>query len=502
MLNNSQRLAQGLIERHTGLKLPDPEEPLPIDFKTIDPIQWMQENFYVYDRAEPLRLYPCQIRPLQEAFRRDAQGNYIYNTVLWSWPKKSAKSTVVAAVVDFVCATRPRQSAKLIANDLQQADSRVGMYIRENLKANEARKGTYHINTSGYYIEYANRSRVEMVALDPRGEAGGNDDLLVYSELWGWKNKAQIHMWEEMTLSPNKYGNSQRWIDTYAGFSGDSPILEQLYNLGVKQGRRLWDDLEVYVNDEAKLLCVWVTEHLLPWQINESGLAYYAEQKKTLTTDGFKRMHLNQWVASLDAFVPPEWWEQCQGDIPDLKPFQPLVIALDAGVSSDCFGMVAVTRQRDPKTKRDMTYVRYARKWTPGANGKIDFGDPEAELIRLCTKYNVKMVMYDPFQLHDMMTRFRRRNIAACHEFSQGARREEADKHLYDMIREIEIIWSRRVAGMDDLTEHITNARQQTVASGNDSKLRLVKGSNPDNKIDLAVTLSMAAHEAKRLNLA
>lgn len=463
-----------------------------------DPIQWMQENFVVYDTGELLELYECQIRPLREALRKDEKGNFVYNTVVWSWPKKSAKSTCVAAVVDFKCATRKRTSAKLIANDLKQADSRVGAYIRENLRQNEARLPTVRIKPSGYAIDYLNRSRIEMIPIDPTGEAGGNDDVIVYSELWGWKSKAQIQMWEEMTLSPNKFRRSQRWIDTYAGMYGESPILENLYDLGVNKGRRLWPDHEVYVNDAARLLCVWVTKPMLPWQLDEDGQAYYVEQAHSLSPEAFNRMHRNQWVSSSSAFVPEPWWLGCKGVLPQLRVRQPLVLAVDAGVTSDCFAIVGVTREarKIEAEKHEFTQVRYAQTWKAGPNGKIDFADPEAELIRLCKTYNVSMVMYDPYQLHELMTRFRRRLIAPAHEFDQGQRRSEADKHLYDLIRDQHLEWDERVPNMDDLRSHVMNANRKD----DNEKLRLIKRTD-DGKIDLVVALSMAAHEAKRLNI-
>src|SRR3990167_4263768 len=121
LLRTRRAEAHASAEAGEGLTLPDP-------------IQWIEENFYLYDTAEPLTLQDCQVRPLRLAFERDASGRYRYTTVLWSWPKKCAKSTVIAAVVDYIAEHTPRASIKLVANDLKQADSRVGMYLRENIK--------------------------------------------------------------------------------------------------------------------------------------------------------------------------------------------------------------------------------------------------------------------------------------------------------------------------------------------------------------------------------
>src|SRR5258706_13959882 len=72
---------------------PKPQEqttkPLP------DPIDWITHNFYLYDTGNLITLYDCQRRPLELALSRDAAGLFKYTTIQWSWPKKSAKSSVI-----------------------------------------------------------------------------------------------------------------------------------------------------------------------------------------------------------------------------------------------------------------------------------------------------------------------------------------------------------------------------------------------------------------------
>ncbi len=446
---------------------------------TVD--EWIQANFRLYDTKELIDLHDCQIRPLREALRTDAAGNYVYSTVIWSWPKKSAKTSIIAAVVDYVASTRPRAQIKLIANDQKQADSRVGHYLRENLRHDPVRKDQVAISTSGYTVRYPNGSVVEMLPIDPTGEAGGNDDMIVFSELWGWKSAAHQKMWSEMTLSPNKFGRSQRWIDTYAGHIGESPILERLYELGGENGKRLWDDLEVYANPAASLLCVWVTKHLLPWQTGATGQAYYREEAQLQTADEYARMHHNQWVHSQNVFVEPETWRSCQGDLRPLEPRAPIIIVLDAGISNDSFGLLTLTYRPDT----DTVEPRMAYEWKPPAHGKIDLSQPEAEVRRLCKMYRVMQIVYDPYQLEDMAQRLRRDQVAPLYEFKQGAPREVADKALQDRIRDGRVVH----ANLPALTAHVLNANAQVVSEG---RLRLVKR-NQAAKIDLAVCLSMGA---------
>lgn len=464
-----------------------------------DIAEWIQENFMLYDTGKLMTLYDCQIRPLRLAMSLDENDNFKYSTILWSWPKKSAKSSVIAAVVDYIAWNRPYSQIRLFSNDLKQSDSRVGFILRENLKLG-SRKNFVKIKPSGYSIDYDNGSRVEMVPIDPSGEAGGNDDLIVYSELWGWKSKAHQLMWSEATLSPNKFGRSQRWIDSYAGHTGSSPVLSLVYQAGVEEGAKAFDDLEVYTNDKARMMSTWVTKPMLPWQISEAGKAYYVEQANTLLPAEYSRMHNNQWVESAEAFIPSEWLHACiRKPLPAYERLEPWIIALDAGISNDSFGMVGVTR------KNGITIVRHVRKWVPPKDGTIQFfapigtppdqdESPAGELRRLCKRHNVVKVSYDIFQLYSFCNQMKEELVVFFDPFSQQGLRLQADKALRDDIREQRFLYD----GDADLTEHITNANAKP--EGEDGKLRIIKRKET-LKIDLAVCASMANHSAAKMNI-
>lgn len=462
------------------------------------PLDWITHNFYLYDTGQLVSLFPCQVGPMQEALRQH-NGRYVYDTVLWSWPKKSAKSTVVAAVADYIASTKSNARIRLTGNDQRQADSRVGMYMRENVKlgakAGHTLRQQTKISTSGYNIRYPNGSMVEMVPIDPTGEAGGNDDMIIFSELWGWRHKAHQDMWAELTISPNKHGHAQRWCDTYAGYQGQSPILEQLYDSAITQGQHVdcsyTDEQGVYHDLSAmetyrngSLFATWVTQPLFPWQTAD----YYAAQARELTPDQFARMHRNQWVSPSQTFVPYEWWEACTGEPDPLTNSTPLVMGVDAAVTNDCFAIVVVSRQGQTAA------VRYVQVWKPPQGGEIDFSEPESEIRRLCREYNIKQVAYDKTELQDMAQRLRRDKVAWLRKFDQGVERAGADKMLYDLIRDRRIIHRSE----PDLNEHIKNANADI--NKQENKLRIVKRSEKQ-KIDAAVALSMACSEAMRLNL-
>lgn len=484
-----------------------------------EPVDWMQRNFFIYDTEQLLTLYPAQASPLREALRRDALGDYVYDTVLWSWMKKAAKSTIVAAVCDYTACLKPKSFIRLVANDATQAFTRIGYYMRENILIG-GRKGYLdnpemrdfrlqtRITKSGYRIEYPNGSIIEMVPIDPRGEAGGNDDLVVFSELWGWKHKSHQDMWAEMTISPNRYGKAQRWIDTYAGFEGESPILEQLYEITVRDGIKLDipDNPECYTNQARTIFATWVTRHLLPWQTE----AYYASEKASLRPEQFRRMHENKWVGSENAFIEMSWWDELclDAELPPASKFEPMIMCLDAGVHSDTFAIVVVSRHRYYESKLkagrveapDVLIRRYAMAFTPPENGKLSFFSvdpndisPESEIKRLIKERNIVQVAYDPWQLEHFVDQLEIETGAWFEPYGQGSERELGDKMLYDMIREGRMKHSGQ---RDQLREHLANANAKVI--GDDNRLRIIKREDK-RKIDLAVALAMACKRAAEL---
>lgn len=478
-----------------------------------DPVRWIEKNFYIPEtKNDPVlhgrfRLQEYQKDAIREALSVDENGKFKYSVIVWSDIKKSAKSTIAAAINLFRATYSDWGEFYVVANDLKQANSRVNYYLKRAVTMNPKLKDKY--KTVGYRTEAPSGSYIEAIPIDPSGEAGSNADMITFSELWGANEDAKQTMWAEMTLSPTKHGRSFRWVESYAGFQEESELLFSLYDLGVNKGRILWPDrlydvtdgepspLELYVNEAARMLCLWNTQPRCPWQTKE----YYASEESVLTTNQFMRMHRNQWVTSTETFVPMEWWDACRRGSNEWPEYdrqrQSMVIALDAAVSDDTFGLWMGHRH---PLHSDVVCTEFVQRWKPSKGHKVDFvgteekPGPELVLRRLFREYNVVEVAYDPYQLHDMATRLKREGLSWFRPFPQQSDRLEADSSFRGLIRERRF-WHR---GEEDLREHIQNANAKV--DDQDRRLRIVKRMDR-LKIDLAVAASMGSYEVLRLNL-
>ena len=321
------------------------------------------------------------------------------------------------------------------------------------------------------------------------------------TELWSHTSEASQKLWAELTPPPT-VPKAKRIVETYAGYIGESKLLEDLYSLGMS-GRRLthndidWpypEDPPIWVDEDTKLFMFWdsgIVARRMPWQQDET---YYRAQAKTLRPEEFGRFHLNEWASALSEFIPIVQWDKCATVIPPLDALTPVVLAVDASVSNDCTAISLVSRHFDPARQDNSVAIRGKYIWTPG-RGTVDFQDVEATIRRLCKEYNVVQVTYDEFQLHQMMQSLTRDGVAWCHKFSQQNQRAVADKQLYDLIMRMQIAHD----GDLEIRQHIQNAAAKPSLAEN-GKIRLVKKSEK-LKIDFTVATSMGAFECLRLAL-
>ncbi len=241
----------------------------------------------------------------------------------------------------------------------------------------------------------------------------------------------------------------------------------------------------------------YVATVLTPENIANLEPGFVEKRAQSLTEAEARILLQAEWEDEEDTekFVKMVWWDNCYRTMPGLSPNEPLVLGLDAAkggagaLDPDSFAVVGVTRSPHD---HEQVAVRYCNIWEPPQGGLLDYAPIEAEIRRLCQEFSVVVVVYDPYQLHDMATRLKKEGLAHFQEFGQGKPRLVADKGLLDLILSKRIIHD----GHAQLRAHVDNANIKKSGEG----IRIVKRV-PSLKVDAAVALSMAASECQRLNL-
>ena len=459
-----------------------------------DPVAWLQAHFYIRNPRDPetgaelgrsgrIKVAEYQQPILREALRRERDGKLRYSTVVWSEPKKSAKSTLAAGVGLYVGHTNDFASIYCLANDGRQSRDREYLFIRRAIELSAKQGGLFAgIKPGTTSVDLANGSIIQAVAVDPSGEAGGEPLMTIWGEMHGYKQAAKLRLFAEMTIPPTLYGYAQRWVESYAGYEGESPILEQLYQTGVTEGEPHPMLPDCYVNQDAAQFTFWSHTGRFPWHTQE----YYDQEQAQLTSEEFRRIHKNEWVSSKQTFVTKDDWKACLNPrMAALDEHTPIIVALDGSVSGDSFAIVAVSGHPSAADKYQARLAVVLRPELEG--GRIDQSRSVYPVLRhIQENFNVLAWVYDPYQLHKLATDLRSEGWGLWLEFPQATLRLVADTFLRQMIAEQRIEHD----GDPDLTEHIENAA--AVPSGTDKRsIRLMKKTDL-KQIDAAVALSMA----------
>lgn len=457
--------------------------------KIPEPVQWASENFIDPISGELIKFEEHQARIFREALSRRKDGSSVYQLVVWSEPKKSGKTAIAGVAGAYVaCNIEAPNDICTVANDQEQSAGRIFASMLPTLERQGARVPEGVSPKPVSLLQ--NGTVVRAITTRYQGEAGANQGMTLWSELWAFSGERLERLWEEMTPPPTRKFR-MRWVETYAGFVDESVRLWNLYTMIFRDETerelqpdivKLWDDLPVYVYEPAHMLLYWSHEHRMPWQT----LDYYDTQRAELRPNAYRRLHLNEWVRNEDEFITTTMWRSAvnlPGE-PSRDQARGSVFALDGAKNGDCYALVGT------RTRNGRVQLTHNRIWE--LNGiELQQSEVEGEVKRLHKEGVLRILYYDPYQLVGMAQRLREIGIP-CEEFGQMGDRTKADTFLYRLFNEGGIdVWDDPL-----LNQHITAARAKELDG---QRVRIVKPKEGDpdrRKVDGAVALSMSAYKA------
>lgn len=499
---------------------------------------WIAEHYRVRDantgKAVPFIVWPWTARMLTDALPHD-ERHLPYNLLVLSTVKKSGKTAGAGAVAAYLLFERSPAGSEhyVFANSQDQSIGRVFAVVK--YAAERSPMLTERCaSVQGTSVTLDNGTFIRAMAAMNANIAGANPYASYWTELWGYTLENERRTWDEMTPPPT-VRDSIRVVDTYAGYEGESTLLNGIEDR-LKAGERLYEGgytlpaaylayaegcirdnpelarylmpdaqdgdqlvyrapLPCYIDHEGRGYGYWdegESARRLPWQQGRIGARYYAEQEQTLLPGAYRRFHLNMRAKRGGQFVPLAAWDM----LPACDPWQPgdrrpVVLGLDAAVRRDHMALVGV------RMRGAMPEQCYAREWAPAPDERargaavIDPADALVELRRLkAAGMRISAVVYDPYQLASVALQAASEGFNMV-EFSQGPPRLLADTALRDRIATGMLAHTHDPA-LRSAVEN-ADAREQGVRAGEGGRWRIVKGTG---KVDCLVALSMAAHHA------
>ena len=230
-----------------------------------DPIAFIERVLCDPETAEAFVLLEAERDFLKLAFALGADGKLLYPELVFGAIKKSGKTTLAGIIVLVMILLFGGRFAEgyCVANDLEQAQSRVFLMIKRICEASPLLSSEVVI-TANKVAFPALGATIIALASDYAGAAGGNPTISCFDELWGYTSERSRRLWDEMITSPARK-ISCRLTVTYAGFEGESVLLEEIYKRGI-----VLPEVAPSLRAGDGMLFAWHHEPIAPWQ-TEAG---------------------------------------------------------------------------------------------------------------------------------------------------------------------------------------------------------------------------------------
>ena len=474
------------------------DQPVP------DVCDWAEKHFYIPETGRPIEFQPHQREILRLMFeqQQDALGRWSFRwrTALYSTIKKSGKTTISAVVARWAAETwGPYQEVYNLGNKLGQAKDRAFKMIKRSIQLGPPGKRDEWTLQETQMTHKPSGSIIKALPVSDEGEAGSNPSLSVWTELWGFQYEEALRFWDEYTPVATR-PRSVRFVDTYAGYEGESELLKTLWGMALNDDGtmadsaiRLHETLPIYGVPSAGLIAYidqGEAARRMPWQQGEEGERYYAEQQASERAANYDRLHNNYWVSSQGALFPTAMWDRLAEPPYTLQKGDVVVAGADASVSGDYTALTVVAvNQQD-------AHVIAVYVWEPPVGGKLDYdadGGLKPTLRDVLQRWPVVSVPYDEYQLHDVMTQMAKEfSRVEFYPFGQTSERLKADTALVNRVRR-ETLYHNDDAALNQAARNADGK-----ISGDDDAVRIVKRAL-DKKIDPLVAVSMAAYHGAEL---
>jgi phage terminase large subunit-like protein len=447
----------------------------------VSPISFIEEIMVDPETRRPFKLLAAERVFLEHAFAFDGDGRLRYPEQLYGAPKKSGKTTLAAlhALTLTLLFGGAYPECVICANDQEQSIGRVFEMMRRVIECSPVLKGEARITQDKITFPGLNAT-VAAIASDYAGAAGGNQCIACFDELWGYVSERSRRLWDELIPPPTRK-IACRLTTTYAGFAGESVLLEELH----KRGMAL-PEVAPSLHAGDGLLLAWHHEPVAPWQDER----WLAEMRRSLRPNAYLRMIENRFVTTESSFIDLAWWDACIDPAATPMVAQrslPVTVGIDASVKRDSTAIVATHWDR----QRQRVVLVWHRIYQPTPDDPLDFEAAiEATVLDLHARFSVRRCLYDPYQMAAVSQRLVRAGVR-MEEYPQNVPNLTASsQNLYELIK------GRNLVSYPDPQLRLALSRAVAIESARGWRIAKDKQTH---KVDVVIALAMAALAAVQM---
>lgn len=449
------------------------------------------ERFIVQTKGrwagELLEMEEWQKDFLSELFLVYGDGSRVYREALLGISRKNGKSTISAVIALYLLLASGEQGPEVYAAAASRDQARIVFNQARDFIEASPRLRDWLVPQRNAILCKANGGVFRCLASDAPLQYGLNPSGVVIDELWAHRDP---ELYFALTTGQLARENPLVVSITTAGWDRDS-ICYQLY----QRGQKLLKEGGVDAMRKAGFLFRWYealqgagVSDPEGWRAaNPSSWITAADLKREsdrLPESVFRRLHLNQWTESEDAWIKPYEWDVCAGR-PKFNPAEPIWMAVDVGIRRDS---AVITWGQ---WVEDTLHVGQRILTPEGMGESFGVADVRGIVASYAKEFAPAEIAYDPWSFRESAEILLERGLPMV-EFPQSASRmAPASENLYELLIEGRLVHD----GDDEMRAQVLSA---VVAPTDRGGWRISKRKSLE-RIDGAVSLAMMADRAVTL---
>ena len=465
------------------------EEPV-VDF--VEAYGKITKDSVAGKAGSPLVLRDWQRALLEHLFAWDDDG-LRHRISLVGMPRKNGKSALGAALGLYSLILGPR-GAEVYSVAAEKEQARIVFAdARRTIEASAELSAITKLYRDAIELPSFN-SVYRVLSAESVTKEGLSPTTVIFDELHAQPDR---ELFDVFSLAMGARGKLATMIAiTTAGVrsdrTGKDSIAYSLYQYGQKVARGEVDDPTFFMawwesEGDHKLRETWREAN--PGFGDLSAESDFESAVRRTPEAEFRIKRCNQWVSSVETWLPAGSWEECEGTF-ELQPDDEIVLGFDGSYNGDASVIVgAVVPKTDEPVK-----VFLVKAWEKDLehdpdDWRVDISEVEQTVLDFCQKHTVREIACDPFRWQRSMEVLEGYGLPVV-AFPQSPQRMiKACAKFYDAVAEKRIVHD----GDALLARHISNTAVKLTPAGPH-----IKKENPNSprKIDAAVAAILAHDRA------
>ena len=470
---------------------------------------------------KPLNLEQFQRDFVNELLSRDAKtGKRIYQEAVLLLPRKSGKSTLIAALAVFQTLRDAGKEPQTIVAAASVDQARI---IFSQIKAFIAADPELSrlLSPKVSQIDVQGGGFIKVVSSDGRLQHGSNPSMVIVDELWAHRDDGELYT--ALTSGSGARDEPLAVVISTPGYDREQ-ILGKIYQRVIETApeqvvesdphfRRIARDpangflLYHYgAPDDADPDSdeVWRKANPAPW----ITVDYLRKQrhKPSSRLEEFRRLHLAQWVnAGEESWLPSGSWQECATPGVKLDPKLPVAVGVDVGITYDNSAVVLAQKQGDRIVVESKVWANpYPQDSALYDAWRVDIEEIREHLRELRRRFPEAAVRvdgravpgpafcYDPWSFRESAQMLEAEGLAMIQVNMTDARMVPATTDLYQAITTKRLAYDPEANTV--LTKHVLAAI--AIPRGDSGwRIRKPRGSSTV-KIDAAIALILAVSQS------